>query len=204
MKNFYDFSSCHYLTTFAARADKFEKCLIERNGEAGGEFYDSLILGDYKNIEFPVIFRKMRGGSSGNKMRDILDTRYPPLHLISDRFKAILEDTGMTGWKSYPIILYDARGNSIEGYNGFSIVGRAGEMRKYDIPPIELGYSPKSDGYYFDVDTWDGSDIFILENSRCVVVTENFIKMLRTNKITACEYIRLEDFGDYSKYKKIH
>ena len=82
------------------------------------------------------------------------------LLLISDRFKNLLEENGITGWQTYPIELYDRKGNLGEGYNGFTIIGRAGDMLTFDSPPEEFGYSPKSEGYYFNVDLWDGTDIF--------------------------------------------
>ena len=204
MSDFYEFSSCGYMTTFAASADEFERCLSFGDGSAGDRFYSKLILGDYKDIHMPVTYREMGYGASGKKMRDILDTRFHQLCLISDRFRRILEDTGMTGWKSYPIVLYDRKGNQIKGYNGFSVVGRAGKMQKYETPPIEMGYSPESSGYHFDIKTWDGSDLFITEGSWHVIASKQFIKLLVENKITACEYCSLTDYGDWSKIKRLH
>lgn len=204
MKDFYTFHSCGYLTTFAARADEFGRYLSIADGSAAGAFYSNLILGDYKDIQLPVIYHELKGDLSGKKMRDILDTRYPPLYLISDRFKSILKETGITGWKSYPILLFDKKGNQIEGYNGFSIIGRAGKMQQFDQPPLEYGYSANSEGYYFDIETWDGSDLFNTKGSWHIIATERFIKMLIENKVTACDYCRLTDYGDWSKTKRIH
>ena len=204
MKDFYTFDSCGYGTTFAARAEEFEICLSVGEHGSGGRFYSKLILGNYKDVQFPVVFYELKGGSSGKRMRDILDTRYPPLYLISDRFKVILEESGITGWKSYPIALFDKKGNPVNGYNGFSITGRAGKMQKYDQLPLECGYSVDADGYYFDINTWDGSDLFNTEGSWHIIASERFIKVLVDNKITACDYCRLTDYGDWSKTKRIH
>lgn len=202
MKDFYTFDSCGYGTTFAAfpeRADQLISC-----NERAAAYLSRLILGDYNDIQLPVIYNEIKGGSSGKKMRDILDTRYPPLYLISDRFKVILEESGITGWKSYPIALFDKKGNPVNGYNGFSITGRAGKMQKYDQLPLECGYSVDADGYYFDINTWDGSDLFNTEGSWHIIASERFIKVLVDNKITACDYCRLTDYGDWSKIKRIH
>lgn len=202
MKDFYTFDSCGYGTTFAAfpeRADQLISC-----NERAAAYLSRLILGDYNDIQLPVIYNEIKGGSSGKKMRDILDTRYPPLYLISDRFKVILEESGITGWKSYPIALFDKKGNPVNGYNGFSITGRAGKMQKYDQLPLECGYSVDADGYYFDINTWDGSDLFNTEDSWHIIASERFIKVLVDNKITACDYCRLTDYGDWSKIKRIH
>lgn len=201
MKDFYTFDSCGYGTTFAAfpeRADQLISC-----NERAAAYLSRLILGDYNDIQLPVIYNEIKGGSSGKKMRDILDTRYPPLYLISDRFKNVLEECGITGWKSYPIALFDKKGNPVNGYNGFSITGRAGKMQKYDQLPLECGYSVDADGYYFDINTWDGSDLFNTEGSWHIIVNERFIKVLVDNKITACDYCRLTDYGDWRKTKRI-
>ena len=202
MKDFYTFDSCGYGTTFAAfpeRADQLISC-----NERAAAYLSRLILGDYNDIQLPVIYNEIKGGSSGKKMRDILDTRYPPLYLISDRFKNVLEECGITGWKSYPIALFDKKGNPVNGYNGFSITGRAGKMQKYDQLPLECGYSVDADGCYFDINTWDGSDLFNTEGSWHIIASERFIKVLVDNKITACDYCRLTDYGDWSKTKRIH
>lgn len=204
MRDFYVFDSCGYGTTFAATAEEFERCLSVGENDLGGCFYSKLILGDYKDIQFPVVYNEIKGGSSGKKMRDILDTRYHPLYLISDRFKNILEESGIIGWKSYPIALFDKKGNPVEGYSGFSISGRAGKMQKFDQPPLEYGYSANARGYYFDIETWDGSDLFNTEGTWFILATERFIRVLVKNKITACDYCRLTDYGDYSKIKTIH
>lgn len=202
MKDFYTFQSCGYGTTFAAfpgRADQLINC-----NESAAGYLSRLILGDYNEVQLPVIYNEIKGGSSGKKMRDILDTRYPPLYLISDRFKNILEECGITGWKSYPIALFDKKGNRIEGYNGFSITGRAGKMQKFDHLPTQCDYSGNTEGYYFDIDTWDGSDLFNTEGTWHIIASERFIKVLVENKITACDYCRLTDYGDISKIKRIH
>ena len=202
MKDFYTFDSCGYITTFAAFPEYADQ-LIRRN-ERSNTYLSKLFLGNHKDIQFPVIYHELKGGSSGKRMRDILDTRYPPLYLISDRFKTILDESGVTGWASYPIALFDKKGNKIKGYNGFSITGRAGKMQKFDLPPVEYGYSAGADGYYFDIETWDGSDLFNTEGSGYIIATERFIKVLIENKITACDYCRLTDYGDLSKVKRIH
>lgn len=204
MKDSYEFSSCGYMTTFAASAEEFERYLIRKEFSEAGAFYDKLIWGNYKDVQFPVIYHELKGGSSGKRMRDILDTRYHALYLISGRFKSVLEKSGITGWKSYPIALFDKKGYPVDGYNGFSITGKAGKMQEFDQIPTECGYSADADGYYFDIETWDGSDLFNTEGTRHIIASERFIKVLVENKITACDYCRLTDYGDWQKTKRIH
>ena len=206
MNDFYSFSSCNYLTTFYASPEKYFGIIQDDDTRRKARAYKKrLYTGDYSNedITFPVVYREALDGS-GKKFRDILDNRSLEMYLISDRFRQALEESGITGWKCYPIELYDKKGNKIDGYNGLSITGRAGRIQQYERPPIELGYSPDSYGYYFDLSTWDGSDMFILEASRYLIVTQAFVDMLRKYKITACTYTKLTDYGDITKYKRIH
>lgn len=64
-----------------------------------------LIKGNYEDMAFPIAFKQ----GTGNNLLDILDTGFPGLYLISERLKAILEDNHLTGWKTYPIKLYDKK-----------------------------------------------------------------------------------------------
>ena len=206
MNDFYLFSSCNYLTTFAADVEKYYGMPdSDETRRKAFTYIEGLFTGDYSNddITFPVVYRQ-RDDDYGKKFRDILDNRSLRMYLISDGFRHALEESGITGWKCYPIELYDRKGNKIEGYNGLSITGRAGRMQRYERPPLELGYSSDSYGCYFDLSTWDGSDMFILEASRYLIVTQAVVDLLRKYKITACTYIKLTDYGDITKYKRIH
>lgn len=203
MQDFYDFSSCNYLTTFYASSVRCLEFIKQSEFEKIRQFDKALKWGDYSNedISFPVVFKEQR--ESGKKMRDILDNRGVANYLISDRFRDALEKEGITGWKCYPVEIYDKKGNLVHGYNGFSVTGRAGKMQKHDIPPVELGYDPESYGCYFEYDSWDGSDIFNTENSNYLIVTERFIEVIRKYKITACHFARLTEYGSLRKQSTI-
>lgn len=192
MKDFYKFSSKGYLTTFAAFPAIFE------NETGYGREMNHLIRGNYDNFTFPLKFNKIKD-DAGSKFRDVLDTRYPPAYLISDRMKSLLEEHRITGWSCYPIELYDKKNARITGYHGFSITGRAGAMDLSNQPIGEKRYREDGPvrkvykGGYFDIDTWDGSDFFILDNSYWVIVTARVVELLKKNKITALEFERLSD-----------
>ena len=194
---FYKFASEGYMTTFAAKAIVFRDYIARGEGQKAGDFYQQLIVGDYSGIEFPVIYEQMRDEYGKKRMRDILDMRYPPLYIISDRMKHLLEDNKITGWCSYPILLYDKKGNVISGYNGFSYTGRAKEVAdlsehthtiRYDYGNSDITYGPS-----FSDETWDGSDIFMIEGVWAVIVTAKVMKILKDNKITACKFQPLAD-----------
>ncbi len=117
MHNFFDFNSKLRSYTFQAYA-----------GEVG---HDK--KGKYEGIDFPVIFKH----DQGNKFTDILDTGWPRLFLISDHLKKILADNNLTGWKTYPIQLYDKKKREIDGYHGFSVTGNSGPINYNNSEIIE-------------------------------------------------------------------
>lgn len=195
--DFYEFDGALVCTTFTAHPEIFIQLRSNKELAKANEFVDSLAYGDYDNM--PTLIW-LQDGNYGNKLRDVLHCGQS-LYLISDRFKNILNEFELTGWKSYPILLYDKKGRQIEGYNGFSIIGKAGDMHKFDVPPIELGYSPKSAGYYFEFDKWDGSDIFRVFPSH-IIITKRFAETLLSHKVSGIEIDRLTDYGDWSKKSK--
>ena len=195
MKDFYTFDSKGYLTTISVFPDRniyFQKF------DANTFMNEKIIKGDWSGLEFPLIFLQTH---EGKRFRDVLDMRWPSAYLISDRMKNILEKNKITGWKSYPVVIYDRKGGIIEGYNGFSIVGRSGPMdprrqpTEYYVRRWDGSVSDRLDyiGGWFDINTWDGSDIFILGESLWIIITERLYKILKKEKITAIEYERISD-----------
>lgn len=86
--------------------------------------------------------------------------------IISDRIRELFVSCNFTGWKTYPISLYGKGGNLIDGYHGFAVTGRVGEIdfsrsKIVSIPPIVVG-KPNivKMGIYFDESSWDGNDFF--------------------------------------------
>jgi len=143
----------------------------------------------------------------GRRMRDVLDMRSVGAEiLISDRMKHVLEDNQITGWKSYPILLYDKKKNLIPGYSGFTVTGNGGRL----YLPVNKGWDSSyySNGWYrWNTNEWDGSDIFSFENNASVIITEKAYSVMRKNKIDAIElnlignhYIFPMDFSGAEEY----
>src|ERR1700678_3180654 len=110
MKDFFSFMSQPASTTVQAHSTDIN---ID---------YLKLIKGNYEGIDFPITFKQ----EYGKKLYDILDTGYAGFFLISERMRKILEENNLTGWKVFPIKLYDKKGNEIVGYHGFSAAGHSG------------------------------------------------------------------------------
>jgi hypothetical protein len=162
---------------------------------AGVEIEWNLIKGKYEGVDFPVTFKQ----SCGKKMVDILDTGWPSLFLISDRMKAILEENELTGWKTFPIQVYDKKGAEIPSYYGFSITGHCApiDYRKSEI--IEKQWitptGPMCKFYKgIFIDKWDGTDFFSPEDTYDLFITRRAADILKKNKITN---MQLENLTEY-------
>lgn len=187
MKDFFDFSSRLLSSTFQAHAIGLKK------DENGINEHWKLIKGNYQGISFPVKFIQ----ESGKKLTDILDTGWPDLNLISDRLKTILEENHLTGWRTFPIKVYDKKGSEITGYHGFSVIGHCSSLNYEKSEIIEKRIVPQGPICKFYkglvIDDWDGSDFFTPEGTYQILVTQKTADILKKNKITN---VYLENLAD--------
>ena len=82
------------------------------------EVIHELFIGEYY-VEKPLVFK----GYMGQKVFEWLWAT-SPLFVISERIHSSFEDAGLTGWKSYPVEVYDRKGGRLPKYYGVSIIGR--------------------------------------------------------------------------------
>ena len=187
---FYDFTSRGYLTTVRAGSILFDDAINNNEYGLNRDIHDNMIVGQYEGYEFPIEFKQDK--EYGSRLRDVLDTGYPPAYLISDRFRDLLTENNVTGWKTYPIRLYDKKGNLINGYNGLSFIGRGGD---FDALP-EYNYKMRwgTDDYVqkkgiYNINNLDGSDIFKVRGY--ILMTERVMKLIKKNKIDAVEFKKI-------------
>lgn len=172
MKNFFDFMSQPASSAVQAHTtDRNIDCL-------------KLIKGNYQGFTFPVSFKQ----EYGNKLYDIIDTGFPGFFLISERMRKILKENKLTGWKIFPIKLYDKKGNEITSYHGFSATGHSGPTSYKESTVIEKRKVPNGPicKYYKGVfiDDWDGTDFFTPDGTYQTFITKNAADVLKKNKIT--------------------
>lgn len=194
LKDFYEFNSRNYLTTFCVQSDIWKEALKRKNSELAWKIIWDLELGNYEGYEFPIVFREV-AGESGKQMRDVLDNRSLITYLISDRMRDLLIDNNITGWECYEIEMYDKKGNIVSGYNGFSVTGKCNDMVKIDFENIikdkKRDYF-EAKGAMFDIEKWDGSDIFKADRWR--IITKKVYELFKKHKITAIEMTRMTDY----------
>lgn len=152
-----------------------------------------LIKGDYTKINFPITFKQ----EYGEDLTDILDTGWPSFLLISDRMKTILEKGFLTGWKTFPIKLYDKSGKEISGYYGLSITGKCAPINYANSQTIEKRLVPAGPICKFYkgifIEKWDKDDFFAPEGSYTLFATKKAADILKRHKISN---MRLEDVCD--------
>ncbi len=156
---------------------------------------DRLLKGDYKNFNFPIVCRQ----EYGKKLADMIGTGYPSLYLISRKMKTLLEENHLTGWKTFDVLVLDKKGNTVEGYWGLSITGKCGRIDYRKCQIIEKKMIPGGplgryyQGLYIGLDTWDGSDFFIPEESAWIILTKKAAGMLKEAGLT---HLFLENLAD--------
>lgn len=142
--------------------------------------------------------------SQGRWVRDYIPTTYSILHLFSDRVLSELNRKSITGFKSIPVTLKNKKNENIEGYSLFVVTGTCGETYKDEStirvipPPTEFGKSMEAYiGLFFNIDSWDGSDIFVPKNSGFILFTERAkeiflglnVSNLTVKKISEMEFL---------------
>ncbi len=136
--------------------------------------------------------------ASGKQTTDFLWSQSIHLVCISERLMALLTVNEITGWSTYPVEIFDRKGNPLPGYHGFAVTGPVCDLDRsrseiVDKPPP----TPQGQGYqvyrglYFDESQWDGSDMFWVERAD-PVVTEKVFQLFKRNKISNVRFIRLD------------
>lgn len=169
-------------------------CMV--NEKLDWETSCKILKGDYTGVELPISFKQ----SSGKKWTDVLNPNSVSMYIVSQKFIELLEMNNITGWKSYPVILFNKEGKEVCGYFGLSVVGRSGgvDYRKSEVYEKQLAPNGTRNKYYkglyIDFEQWDGSDFFIPENTLHIIITEKVKEVITKYKITN---ISLQSLADY-------
>ena len=131
--------------------------------------------------DIPIIAKKHNKFKvyKGSKYFDLIGLVDPWNIAISERFKNLLEENNITGWKCYPITIQETKLK----YYIFEVIGKAGLIsdldedgdRVYGTTEVEIG-------------TWDGSDIFNIGDTATRVCTLKVKKIIEDAKITNIEF----------------
>ena len=115
----------------------------------------------------------------GNKFFDVIGLVDPWNIAISKRFKKLLEDNNINGWKCYPIQIE----NTNEQYYIFEVTGKAGLVCNLDEDgDIEYG------SILVDEKLWDKSEIFHIGDTKITVCTLRVKEVIEKAKISNIEF----------------
>lgn len=151
-----------------------------------------------KTDDAPYILRY----NYGKKLNDIVATGYPGLYLFSDKIINILITNKVTGWKTYPCLFLDKNNKEIYGYSVFSVVGRCDcinllESDVFERAMVKNGRPAKMlSGLSFDINTWDGNDIFSPKGTMFTIVTQKVRDVLIKEGLSN---ILLKDITEYEQ-----
>ncbi|MEQ1531004.1 MAG: hypothetical protein ABL925_16940, partial [Methylococcales bacterium] len=109
--------------------------------------------------------------------------------LISEKVVKLLTEHKITGWRTYPVNLYDRAGAYVPGYQGLSVFGRCGgpdpAKTVRGLREFPTGMKPVYRGFYFDPDSWDGSDLFCPHDSTAHIFASEKVKTIfKKNKVS--------------------
>lgn len=136
--------------------------------------------------------------SLGSKTFDFLNSGYAGLNLVSKKIVELFRNNAISGWSSIPV--------RIKGYENceyylFTVTGRCSAIDfEKSVSFIKDPFTPTGRhivakrGLYFDLNSWDGSDIFTPEKSTFTFVTEKVISLLSKSKATNVIFKNLTKF----------
>ncbi len=135
--------------------------------------YDSLdIISDKSNlVNLQGTFR----ASEGTIAADVIRFENSLNFVISKKMKNLLDQNRITGWGDFPIKIEGIK----DDYFIFQNLSKAGHILNLDDVNNYV-----TENREFDLNTWDGSDIFNLENTLLNVCTERVKDILEKAKIT--------------------
>lgn len=140
----------------------------------------------------------------GEVLYDFISLSSGSKYLISEKCVSILEKHKITGWKSYAANLKNIDLPGINNYKMLAIKGRCGpindNLSKYAVLPPYVPNGPEIKGYFgmlFEMESWDGSDIFSPKGMSGAYVTSKVKNIFEENNITNCVFLRITEIENF-------
>lgn len=166
----------------------------------------ALILVPRINADFYMVFRSelIPEGvvectpSLGSKPFDFLSSGYAGLYLVSNKIIKLFNSNAVSGWKSIPVRI---KGYDDYNYYILTITGRCSALDltksetfiKGPLTPTGKPFEAKR-GLYFDLGSWDGSDVFTPEKTMFIFVTEKVKRLLVKIKATNVSIVNITKY----------
>ena len=118
-------------------------------------------------------------------------------YVVTEKVIEVLSTNNITGWKTYPVEVYDKNENYIGGYHGLTITGRCMAVKpSLTELYVDSNGNKSFKGLPLDLETWNGSDLFLLQGLFPVYFTKKAVDAVKKNKLTN---IYFEDIADYTE-----
>ena len=180
-----------------------------------GGYDDQLLAAEKGELEptQPLRFHH----DQGSRLKDVIGTTSATL-LFSDRFVAVLAGGGFSGWRTYPVEVFDAHGDIVPGYHGLVVTGGSGPLVDslspvMEAPPVVQGGKVPllRIGIRFHSESWDGSDVFRPSGTTYTLVTQEVRDALVAAKVTKLDLKRIteietlvdgDELGEYERRRQ--
>lgn len=133
----------------------------------------------------------------GKRLYDVIMPLAPFPYILSERVMNLLRENNITGWESTPVRI---DGQDELKYEVLMIKGRCGDFdySKSNViwKQFPGGLFPWIRGLYFDLDTWDGSDMFVPNGTAHLIVTKKVKQLLTKNKVKNLKFTRISEVED--------
>jgi hypothetical protein len=123
--------------------------------------------------------------------------------VVSARVICILQEHRFTGWSTYPVVVSDKHGVAVDGFAGLAITGRCDPIdiarSSVVVREYPAGWFPKLRGRFFDVGSWDGSDLFMERPDACGdftlfrYATARVVQVFEREKVRPLRFTRLRE-----------
>ncbi len=167
------------------------------NSEISTAVSNKLFLGDFSVVK-PEIFFQCKIG--GNKLCDVISAGAPGFHLFSDKVINALKESGITGWGAYPVTVQTKKKGDLTNYYAFYVTGRAEKADRslsgqIEVPLPNGKKKMKDKGYFFPLDSWDGSDFFYFTGTLSAIgVTERVKEVFEAVNATNAKFTHCTEF----------
>lgn len=135
---------------------------------------------------------------AGKKRMDFLGNISIPI--VSQHVVDLFTQKGFTGWKTYPVEIFEKSGEPIrEQFFGLAIHGRGGPadlsqgVVKWTDEDEGVRVPLQLNGLYFDLSKWDKSDIFLLNGSIRTLASRQVIEAFTAAKFKGWYCTELSD-----------
>lgn len=139
----------------------------------------------------------------GNRNLDLVNAANG-LFLLSNRIIEIFKNNHITGWNSLPAEIHMGKGEIIHNYSLLTIHSKLVKIEyEKSESVLKQPFTPAGKsiwikrGLPFDINGWDGSDIFSAENTLFTFITEKVQNLLIENK---CTNIKIEKTTEFELY----